>query len=243
MFFIKSHGLRSFRCDPKASIAVFGSQGRTGKCVVNQALKINKNVVSFARSIHDIESTDSNTIVKGDVTSLEDVQKVYKDHAISGTIICLGGDTSKVGVSMLTEGTKNIIECIKDFSASKKIAVVTSIGAGYTVNDPPFFFQILMSTFLKDAFVDKNNQEALFLDTNGIGSDLDYTIIRPSGLTQGNLKSTMIIDNGSGTIPRKNVADFCLNVICDETFPYKKKTVSITASEKDREGVVFQSKI
>ena len=55
MFFIKSHGLRSFRCDPKASIAVFGSQGRTGKCVVNQALKINKNVVSFARSIHDIE--------------------------------------------------------------------------------------------------------------------------------------------------------------------------------------------
>ena len=33
-----------------------------------------------------------------------------------------------------------------------------------------------MKTVLKDAFVDKNNQEALFLNEDGIGKDLDFTI-------------------------------------------------------------------
>lgn len=30
---------------------------------------------------------------------------------------------------------------------------------------------------------DKNNQEALFLDSDGIGKDLEYTIVRPGGVS------------------------------------------------------------
>ena len=48
------------------------------------------------------------------LTSLDDVKQVYDGNVITGTIICLGGATSDVGDTMLTEGTKNIVNCIRN---------------------------------------------------------------------------------------------------------------------------------
>jgi NAD(P)H-binding len=64
----------------------------------------------------------------------------------------------------------------------KRIAVVTSIGAGDSKDQAPFFFKMLMFTVMKTIFTDKNNQEQLF-SSGGPGSDLEYVIVRPGGLT------------------------------------------------------------
>ena len=100
-----------------------------------------------------------------------------------------------------------------------------------------------MKTVLKDAFVDKNNQESLFLNEDGIGKDLDFTIVRPSGLTDDSLKNTFIIEEGSGTIPRMSVAEFLLNAIYDKKFPYTGTAVCITGQEPNINGKMFESKI
>jgi hypothetical protein len=42
---------------------------------------------------------------------------------------------------MLTDGTKNIIEAMKK-AGSKRLAVVTSIGAGDSEDQAPFFFKV-----------------------------------------------------------------------------------------------------
>ena len=63
---------------------------------------------------------------------------------------------------MLTDGTSNIIEAMKA-KGLKRIAVVTSIGAGDSEKQAPFFFRVLMGTVMRGVFEDKNNQEALFL--------------------------------------------------------------------------------
>ena len=229
---------------PKANLAVFGVTGKTGQCVLKQASSMNKGVFSLVRPKNSIRSDSSHTLYYGDVTSIDDVNQVYDGNVITGTIICLGGSTSEVGNTMLTDGTKNIIECIlKSKLASKKIAIVTSIGAGDSINQPPLFFKILMNTVLKDAFVDKNNQEALFLDQNGIGKDLDFTIVRPSGLTDDNLKNIYVIEDGSGTIPRMSVAEFLLNAIYDKQFPYTGTAVCITGEENNINGELFNSKL
>lgn len=48
-------------------------------------------------------------------------------------VVALGGKSSDVGETMLTDGTTNIInECIKN--GVKRISVVTSIGAGDSEN-------------------------------------------------------------------------------------------------------------
>merc|ERR1712107_810448 len=41
----------------------------------------------------------------------------------------------------------------------------------------------LMMRTIREAFDDRNNQEALFTSASGSGSDLEWTIMRPGGLT------------------------------------------------------------
>lgn len=55
-------------------------------------------------------------------------------------------------------------------SGVKRVSVVTSIGAGDSKDQAPFFFKMLMFTVMRSIFTDKNNQEALFF--NGPGKDL-----------------------------------------------------------------------
>lgn len=230
---------------PKQNIAVFGAKGKTGECVIALSKDLRINTVSLVRPKHDIDTSTTHKVYKGDVTSLTDVRQIYEENDITGTIICLGGNTQNVGNDMLTKGTENIIQCIKEFNASPRISIVTSIGSGDTIDEPPLLFKILMRTLLKDAFIDKNNQEALFLDDNGIGHNLEYTIVRPSGLTNENKQNTMVIEKGSGTIPRIDVANVLLNSICDDNFPYIRKAISITSQDSsvDDNGVLFESKI
>ena len=91
-----------------------------------------------------------------------------------------------------------------------------------------------MKTILKDAFIDKNNQESLFLQKGNIGNNLEYTVVRPSGLTDDHnkLEKISVIDAGNGVISRKNVANFCYDAIYDKLFKYNKKAVSITGKRE-----------
>ena len=73
---------------------------------------------------------------------MSDVEKVFEKD-IDGVIIALGGKTSDVGETMLTDGTKNVIAAMKS-KGVKRLAVVTSIGAGDSESQAPFFFRVLM---------------------------------------------------------------------------------------------------
>ena len=78
---------------------------------------------------------------------------------------------------MLTDGTRNIISAMKE-KGVKRLAVITSMGAGDSKDQAPFFFKILMATAMKKIFNDKNNQEQEVMK-----SGLEYCIVRPGGLT------------------------------------------------------------
>jgi nucleoside-diphosphate-sugar epimerase len=80
------------------------------------------------------------TMIAGDVTKQVDVDKLFEND-IDGVIIALGGKTADVGETMLTDGTKNVISAMKK-KGVKRLAVVTSIGAGDSENQAPFFFKV-----------------------------------------------------------------------------------------------------
>lgn len=113
------------------------------------------------------------TVIAGDVTKKADVDKVFEAGKIDGVIVALGGKTSDVGETMLTDGTKNIIAAMKEKNV-KRLAVITSIGAGDSESQAPFFFKVLMWTAMKKIFLDKNAQEDVVRD-----SGLEYCIVRP----------------------------------------------------------------
>jgi nucleoside-diphosphate-sugar epimerase len=170
------------------TIAVFGGTGLLGRECVFQALKANQKVIVLARDPAkmlvpsgsggdkaDQPLTDERlTVVTGDVNDQQAVNKVFQAaDDIHGVIVALGGRTKNVGPTMLTDGTRNIIEAMKKFSSAKRIAVVTSIGTGDSEKQAPWSFRALMYTVMRKTFADKNNQEGLFLSPNGPGHDLE----------------------------------------------------------------------
>ena len=100
-------------------------------------------------------------VTAGDVTNQADVDKVFADEDITGVIVALGGKTKDVGPTMLQEGTANIVTaCVAN--GIKRIAVVSTIGAGDSMDQASWGFKLLMNTVMKTVMEDKNKQEALF---------------------------------------------------------------------------------
>lgn len=224
-----------------SNIAVFGGNGLTGSEVVYQALDRGIKVTAFCRDPSKLSvpagsggaaagtplANDNLKTVQGSVTELDDVRKVFADGDVDGVVVALGGKTADVGKTMLTDGTTNIITAMKEAGISR-VAVVTSIGAGDSEKQAPFFFKVLMYTAMKSIFADKNNQEDLFF--KGPGKDLDFTVVRPGGLTVDPPTGTInVIKGEAGSISRADVADFLIGAIADEDFPYLKQAPCISS--------------
>jgi len=231
-------GTEAFTLQMK-SIAVFGGTGQTGRECVAQALADGYKVISLSRSGPPLLQparfgaetpiSDPNlTVLQGSVTSAEDVAKVF-DAAddIEGVVIALGGKTKDVGPTMLSDGTANIVDSMKN-KGVKRVSVVSSIGCGDSENQAPLFFKALMYTVMSGIFKDKNKQEKLFLE--GPGADLEYCIVRPGGLGVGEPTGVInVIDGEAGSIQRADVATFVLGAITDPNFEYIRKTPCISS--------------
>lgn len=176
---------------------------------------------------------DKLTMIGGSVTNKADVDKVFAE-GIDACVIALGGKTKDVGETMLTDGTNMVMDAMKSNGVTR-VSVVTSIGAGDSKEQAPFFFKVLMATVMKNIFVDKNNQEAAIRR-----SGLDFVIVRPGGLTVDPPTGVInVIEGEAGSIARADVAQFCLDAVLEENFPYIGKAPCIssvggTAWVKDR---------
>eukprot|EP00536_Pseudo-nitzschia_multiseries_P017791 jgi/Psemu1/226496/e_gw1.1815.14.1 len=219
------------------TIAVFGASGLTGAEAVFQALNEGDKVVGLTRNPSNLKipagsggddagkplENENLTMIAGDVTKKSDVDKVFEGD-IDGVIVALGGKTAEVGETMLTDGTNNVIAAMKE-KGVKRLAVVTSIGAGDSENQAPFFFKVLMWTAMKKIFLDKNNQEEATRN-----SGLEYCIVRPGGLSVDPPTGVVnVIDGEAGSIPRADVAQFCLDAVRMDDFPYIGKAPCISS--------------
>jgi hypothetical protein len=73
-----------------------------------------------------------------------------------------------------------------------------------------------MWTAMKKVFADKNNQEEATRN-----SGLEYVIVRPGGLSVEPPTGVInVIEGEAGSIPRADVAQFCLDAIRVADFPY-----------------------
>jgi len=247
---VVASGARRVHADPQCTIAVFGASGRTGSEVVFQALERGEKVSCLVRdptrlkaprdnaelglrknSMQNFGPTTNDNIVrtKGSVLNSADVDDVFEGKDITGAVVVLGGKTRDVGVTLCQDGTTNIIAACKKYGV-KRISVVTTVGAGDTMDQAPWTFKILMKTMMQKIVDDKNAQEALFM--HGPGADLEYCIARPGGLKLGDptgiVKAT---DGEAGAICRADLATFCLDAVLDPDFAYLQQAVCISSDK------------
>lgn len=206
------------------NIIVFGATGTVGSEIVKQALRKGHHVIAFVRNPEKFPLMENQNlkIHKGDVLNLEDVKKAMHSQ---DAVLCTLGD-GKIG-KIRAEGTKNILSAMNELGV-KRLICQSTIGAGDSYENLNFIWKYVMFGFLlKRVLPDHNLQEQYIRQSN-----LDYTIVRPSALTNGAITNNYKIGFAkdlkklSLKINRADVADFMLRQLT--TLDYSRKPVSIS---------------
>lgn len=192
-------------------VVVFGASGKTGRLVIEGALASGHEVIAYVRNEESIKSVHPKLkVFVGQLNEKDKLKSVITGS--DGCISTLGGASlTKHGFEVM-EGIDNIVSIMEEVKV-KRFIYLSSIGAGnsrkYMPQPVRFFIADLM---LRVPLADHTKNENRI-----IYSQLEWTIIRPGGLTDGgksdNLKHGFdnIKMKGNQSISRSNVSAFMLD--------------------------------
>ncbi|KAA6184534.1 SDR family oxidoreductase [Thiohalocapsa marina] len=201
-------------------ISVFGATGGTGRQVVEQALAQGHQVKALVRTPEKLGERPGLVLLPGDVRDADATA-----GCVEGTdaVVCvLGSHGSKTPIEAV--GTEQILKAMQAHGVRRLVAV-TSLGVGDSRDQINPVFRLIMDLTLKPIMQAKEAQEQLIK-----ASGLDWTIVRPGGLTDGPRTGQYRhgLDRGikGGRISRADVAEFVLRQVGDMT--YLQQTPAVT---------------
>jgi nucleoside-diphosphate-sugar epimerase len=162
-------------------IVIFGANGQTGRLATRRALDAGYTTVAVTRTPGDFPFSDPALTVAGaDVHDVDAVGAVVADA--DAVLSTLGVTFTRESVNTYSRGTTNIVAAMQS-SGPTRLVVVSSTGA-YSApgrTGAPFalrlFEPVITKTIGKTVYDDIRLMESVVRD-----SDLDWTIVRPSGL-------------------------------------------------------------
>jgi len=193
-------------------LIIFGATGGTGLQVVQQALELGHTVTAFVRNPGQVSfSHERLTLVAGDVLDSARVQSAMQGQEV---VMCALGAKAKNQDKLRARGTKNIIAGMHEEKV-RRLICLSALGCGESHTLLPFHYKYLICPFfLKHVYRDHEVQETYVRE-----SKLDWTIIRPAALTDGQLTRTYLHGELAAKQPlkmkisRADVADLMLNQV------------------------------
>jgi putative NADH-flavin reductase len=202
-------------------IALFGATGGTGRALLAQALERGDEVRALARNPSSLAVRDRNlTIIEGDVLDPAAVADCLAD---TDAVACILG--TKPGQDPIESRGTAVIVGQMQHAGPRRLVVVTSMGVGDSLDQVALPFRLVMQMTLKRIMEDKERQEQLVMQ-----SGLDWTIVRPGGLTDGprtgRYQAGVEKTIRAGRVARPDVADFILSLLGDDRFLHQTPAIS-----------------
>jgi putative NADH-flavin reductase len=200
-------------------IIVFGATGGTGRELVKQALEHGYEVVAVLRGTSRFELKNNNLrMIVGDVTN----QTFEKSMAgVDAVVSCLGTSGSTQPTNVYSKGMKNILSSMQKSGATRLITITA--GALDVNNKMSYFVQFLtrfiLQKVLREMYSDMRTMESIVKE-----SSVDWTIVRPSRLTNKTFTGRYRISINSNlrrpwSIGRADLAAYMIKCIDDrETY-------------------------
>jgi putative NADH-flavin reductase len=214
-------------------LAIFGATGGTGRELTHQATAAGHEIRALTRSPGKLPPNDSITSIEGNVLDPEAVSATVDG---ADAVVCLLGRTPNNPDDVVSRGTEHIVESM-DEKGVERLVVLTSMGLGASVRQVPWYVRVANVTVLHDLMADKARQEEIV-----VGSDLDWTIVRPGGLTDGPRTGEFVhgvdVDATAGPISRADVADMLLQVI--RTDEYLREAPVVTTRRGVDAGFLWE---
>lgn len=201
-------------------ILLLGATGRTGKHILKELIEQNYSISCLVRNPKKLTVKDDKiTIFKGSPSKIDDLSKALKEctHVISALNISRTSDFpwSKLRTpkTFLSDVMKNVITLSKTHLI-ERVIICSAWGVAETQKDIPFWFNLTIKfSNIKFAYLDHERQEKALQNSN-----LNYTIVRPVGLTNFKNDKTVIESYQNNPKPnllisRKKVAKFMMNAL------------------------------
>ncbi len=203
-------------------IALFGITGGTGLQFGQQALAAGHQITALVRDPARLTLAHEKLhVIAGNVLDPEAVLATVRG---ADAVVCSLGNTANNPEGVVTAGTQQIIAAMKQ-AGVRRLLVVTSLGVGDSADQVPLAFKLIMKTALRKVIADKETQETAVRH-----SGLDWTIIRPGGLTDGPLTGQYQAGTEksirAGRIARADVAHFILAVLEQSLFVGQAPAIS-----------------
>ena len=213
-------------------ILLFGATGRTGKLILQKAIKEGHEVTAIVRTPSKLNGLGSK-IVEGTPYDKETVKKAIDncEVVISTLNVSRTSDSPWAKLrsprDMISRSIQNALEAMRE-NGVKRIIVMSTLGAGDSWAKVPFILKLVVSSSnLKYAFKDHTQQEELLAK-----SESNWTVIRIPMLTEEKGERDVLVkklnDNTklNRKITRESVARFILNILKDDT--YFKSIVAVS---------------
>jgi putative NADH-flavin reductase len=199
-------------------ITIFGGTGPTGRLLVEDALAAGHEVTVFARSPQKVAIADQRLrVVAGELTDAAAVRAAIE--GADAVISVLGPHAARVPGTPITDGMRNIVVAMEGLGVRRLIATSTA-SASDSRDRRSLFVRVAVAglrTFLRLAYDEVVGQAAVIR-----GSDLDWTLVRVPGLTNGPVTSVRAGYLGAGKvgflISRASLAAFLLAQAVDPTW-------------------------
>ena len=157
-------------------ILILGMTGRVGSEIAKLALEDKHEVTALVRTPEKITSNDENlSVVKGDVTIKEDVERAMKDaDAVISALNTDGGET-------LTESMPLIIQAMKAEGIKRIVTIGTAGILNSRVEDDALRYQSSESKRKLTRAAEEHHKTYELLET----SELNWTVVCPTYLPDG----------------------------------------------------------
>jgi uncharacterized protein YbjT (DUF2867 family) len=206
-------------------ILILGATGGTGRNVVEQSAAMALEVTVLVRTPEKLPSTSRAVrVVTSDI--LTDSPTVRSAFAGQDAVIStLGlGQSFKSG-GLIAQAAPVIVSAMREHGI-RRLVFTSAFGVGATWQDTPFVPRLFVKTLLRNVYADKAAGEQVILN-----SGLDWTIVYPTGLTDGpRTKTTRVGErldlSGFPRVSRADVAAVLLRQLDDRSFVGKGILVS-----------------
>ena len=212
-------------------VVIFGANGQTGRLLTGQALAAGHDVAAVTRRPAQFPiAHDRLAVVEADVRDAPAV-----DRAVEGADVvlsALGVPFTRKQITIYSQGAGNIVAAMSRHGVKRLIVVSSSATEPHHHADGGFalnrvFQPLVTATIGKTTYADMRRMEELVR-----GSDLEWTIMRPSGLfdAHGVTAYELHEDQAPGIFTsRAGLAASMLDQATDTRFV--RKAAAVTTSE------------
>jgi len=203
-------------------LAIFGATGGTGLELTRQALERGHNVRVLVRNPSRLPLVSPDIrLVLGSVLDHESVHKTVL--GVDAVLSCLGQRNLLRNTRLCSVGTRLIMDVMKEHGV-RRFVVESAFGAGESLAVANIMERLLFTTLLWAPYEDKN-----LLEPEVKASGLEWTILRPTALTNGRQTGRYAVCPGrpaTSRVARADVAAAMLRAVEERLWVGEAPTVT-----------------